>query len=85
MPEPFATFWGKARPGNGATAPTHPLVAHALDVAAVALLLPRRTPILDGRMLGFLVALHDLGKFSRPFQAQVREHEPITNRGQPLR
>ena len=74
--EPSAAFWGKARPHEGAAMSFHPLTAHALDVAAVALLLPRRTPILDGRMLGLLVALHDLGKFSRPFQAQVPEHWP---------
>ncbi len=55
----------------------HPLVAHALDVAAVALLLPRPTASLMSRQtLGFLVALHDIGKFSRTFQALAPEHWP---------
>jgi CRISPR-associated endonuclease/helicase Cas3 len=63
-------FWGKAHPAERAGAGAHPLVAHALDVAAVAVLLGARIiPEMDGRMLGFLVALHDIGKFSRPFQA----------------
>jgi CRISPR-associated endonuclease/helicase Cas3 len=52
------------------------LVAHALDVAAVALLLPHDGLELDGRALGWLVSLHDIGKFSRPFQAKAREHWP---------
>ncbi len=50
----------------------HPLLAHSLDVAAVALLLPRRLTFgLTGQTLGFLVALHHIGKLSRSFQAQV--------------
>lgn len=53
----------------------HPITAHALDVAAVAVLLPRHFR-LDVRALGFLVALHDIGKFSRPFQAQASTHWP---------
>ena len=67
-------FWGKARPANITGAGMHPLLAHSLDVAAVALLLPRRLKFgLTGQNLGFLVALHDIGKFSRPFQAQAPE------------
>ena len=55
----------------------HPLAAHALDVAAVALLLPRPMAApLPRRTLGFLVALHDIGKFSRTFQALAPEHWP---------
>jgi CRISPR-associated endonuclease/helicase Cas3 len=57
----------------------HPLLAHSLDVAAVSVLLPRRLTFgLTGQTLGFLVALHDIGKFSRPFQALAPEHWPIT-------
>lgn len=74
--ESFRSFWGKARPGEGAAAQSHPLVAHALDVAAVAQLLPRRGAHVDGRTLGWLVSLHDIGKFSRPFQAQAPHHWP---------
>ncbi len=55
----------------------HPLLAHSLDVAAVALLLPRRQTFgVTGQTLGFLVALHDIGKISRPFQAQASEYWP---------
>jgi len=50
------------------------LAAHALDVAAVALLLPHTGLGLDGRAIGWLVSLHDIGKFSRPFQAKAPEH-----------
>lgn len=50
----------------------HPLVAHALDVAAVAMLLPHRVGSgLPNQALGFLVALHDIGKFAASFQAQA--------------
>ena len=74
----LAQFWGKAQPEKGATEEAHPLVAHCLDVAAVAVLLAgREGGRLDPRMLGFLVALHDIGKFSRAFQAQAREHWPV--------
>jgi len=76
MAEPFAYFWGKARPAEDAKSAAHPLVAHALDVAAVALLLPKVDLAIDGRLLGLLVSLHDIGKFSRPFQAQAPQHWP---------
>ncbi|PZW44788.1 CRISPR-associated Cas3 family helicase [Humitalea rosea] len=50
----------------------HPLVAHALDVAAVAMLLPRSSHFtLAGQTLGFLTAVHDIGKFSRVFQGMA--------------
>ena len=76
MPD-IRKFWGKARPSNDAHAGMHPLLAHSLDVAAVALLLPRRLTFgLTGQTLGFLVALHDIGKLSRPFQAQAPEFWP---------
>ena len=75
-------FWGKARPSNTAGAGMHPLLAHSLDVAAVALLLPRRLTFgLAGQTLGFLVALHDIGKFSSPFQAQAAEYWPTAALG----
>jgi CRISPR-associated endonuclease/helicase Cas3 len=60
----------------------HPLVAHALDVAAAAILLPQRRGLgLQGRTIGFLVALHDIGKFSRPFQWQADAHWPTAALG----
>jgi CRISPR-associated endonuclease/helicase Cas3 len=50
----------------------HPLLAHGLDVAAVALILPQRRSLeLPDSALAFLVALHDVGKISRPFQGKV--------------
>ena len=46
-------FWGKARPDSPIGA--HPLVAHSLDVAAVAILLAGRRHLgIDRPMLGFL-------------------------------
>jgi CRISPR-associated endonuclease/helicase Cas3 len=67
----IAEFWGKARPNVTVGIHAHALVAHSLDVAAVAVLMAHRlTPVIDPRMLGFLVSLHDVGKFSRPFQAK---------------
>jgi CRISPR-associated endonuclease/helicase Cas3 len=72
-----AEFWAKAQPIDGSAAGMHPISAHALDVAAVAILLPRRSiDLLDSRILGFLISLHDIGKFSRPFQAQAEPHWP---------
>ncbi|MBO1076948.1 CRISPR-associated helicase Cas3' [Roseomonas marmotae] len=72
-----ATFWGKAQPQDPTKPGMHPLPAHSLDVAAVALLLPRRVMAgLTTPTLGFFVALHDIGKFSRSFQAMAPEHWP---------
>ncbi|MGD9785699.1 MAG: CRISPR-associated helicase Cas3' [Hyphomicrobiaceae bacterium] len=83
----FFAFWGKAggkRPDEPAW---HPLVCHSLDVAACADALleahPRRLVGLAGllgtsqenarRFLVSLVALHDVGKFMRDFQAKSEE------------
>jgi len=79
-----ATFWGKASSEDGATPIFHPLVFHALDVAACfeALLdVDRRAaaaleavfaaPIARvARALAALVALHDIGKVDWRFQAK---------------
>lgn len=62
----------------------HPAAAHALDVAAVAMLLPRATQgALSRQTLGFLVALHDIGKLSRGFQSIVAAHWPAEALGPP--
>ncbi|MCX2561188.1 CRISPR-associated helicase Cas3' [Acetobacter farinalis] len=73
-------FWGKARPVQLAQDTgflMHPLIAHMLDVAAVAILLPGSERLgLDYRQLGMLVALHDIGKLVPGFQAKVPECWP---------
>ena len=77
-------FWGKARPTRPGPA-WHPVVYHSLDVAACALALlesgTSRPPspwdqVALRPALAALVALHDLGKFSRPFQAKAEAHWP---------
>ncbi len=86
----YMQFWGKARPTKDSEHDWHPLACHCLDVAAVALELQQRykaglhriSAILDvdsthlSRLNAFLVALHDIGKFSRSFQAKVPQHWP---------
>lgn len=82
-------FWGKASPAFPGPF-WHPLPLHALDVAAVgaALLKQPGSPAgsLDG-LLGwspdealpiicYLLALHDVGKFARRFQAKVPDQFP---------
>lgn len=88
--QPFLSFWGKARLPEGAATRWHPAGCHCLDVAAVAEALLRAHPAaaeaiacacgwanddLVGTVV-FLAALHDIGKFSRPFQAKAPEHWP---------
>ena len=78
-------FWGKARPVALARRPQwHPLAFHSLDVAAVgeSLLTRHRglesaLPHLLGlaredavRLVRFLLAVHDIGKFAKKFQAK---------------
>ncbi|UFN49148.1 CRISPR-associated helicase Cas3' [Roseomonas sp. OT10] len=75
----LSSLWGKARPHLDNQVTAHPLVAHALDVAAVAMLLPDADRLnLDRRCLGFFVSLHDIGKISRAFQAQAPAHWPAS-------
>lgn len=83
----LATLWGKARPREGAPHPWHPLLYHCLDVAAVgeALLeqqprwLTRLAALLGTepeplrRLVVFLLAIHDIGKISRPFQGKRQD------------
>src|SRR5262245_29528843 len=77
----YLGFWGKGRPWG--EVPMHPAAYHGLDVAACAQVLLERLPHLRGRLellLGCssapnlivaLIALHDIGKWSRQFQARV--------------
>lgn len=77
------THWGKA----SQDAAWHPLQAHSLDVAAVAVEAWERWPALSalfvarlglpqgtlGRWLAFWMSLHDLGKYAEAFQSQRRD------------
>jgi CRISPR-associated endonuclease/helicase Cas3 len=66
-------FWAKSgRPEDAA--PMHSVPHHSLDVAACArLLVPTLRPPVDVEpaTLASLVALHDVGKFTRTFQGKV--------------
>jgi CRISPR-associated endonuclease/helicase Cas3 len=79
----YTSFWGKARLGDSPDffdTDWHPAAFHMLDVAAVALTwLTRITPIVPGigkdarkawPTIVTLIALHDIGKFSLPFQSR---------------
>lgn len=84
MQRGMTLFWGKAQADGDTLSGMHPLVAHSLDVAAVATLLPRPTSSgLSGQALGFLVAVHDVGKFSRTFQAKELAVWPTAALGPP--
>ncbi len=88
----WASFWGKARPAAEADTDWHPAAFHCLDVAAVAdsLLhcsseaaqeLARSAGWLPRDWISvvvFLIALHDIGKFSRAFQSMAPSHWPQT-------
>lgn len=71
-------FWAKSgREGDRAL--MHSVPHHSLDVAASAfvLLSAFRCPIaVEDTALAALVALHDIGKFTRPFQAKVPDLWP---------
>jgi CRISPR-associated endonuclease/helicase Cas3 len=88
--EPLLRLWGKARPAAQDGPRWHPLIYHSLDVAAVGerLLEARPSAMVQlaarlgcraetlTRLVIFLLALHDTGKLSRPFQAKVPELWP---------
>jgi CRISPR-associated endonuclease/helicase Cas3 len=66
-------FWAiSGRPGSQVK--MHSIAHHGLDVAAVAVTLLSCLPmpiVVPAATLGALVALHDVGKFTRTFQAKV--------------
>ena len=77
-------YWGKAQPRIEIGPQGHPLAYHSLDVAAIADALlersPRKLTLMAAhcytspetlrRFFLVLIALHDIGKFSRHFQAK---------------
>lgn len=76
----YDRFWGKARPTRPGSHPWHSAAYHCLDVAAAASVLlragvSRPPPPWDAAefvpAFAALIALHDIGKFTRPFQAKV--------------
>src|SRR5690606_1872079 len=83
-------FWGKAGGAQFDEPAWHPLAYHNLDVAAVADVLlcasPRKLntiarllaimPERARQMLVALIALHDVGKFSKAFQAKNADAWP---------
>ena len=71
-------FWAKSG-REGELAPMHSVPHHSLDVAASALVLlsALRIPVaVPVTALAALIAFHDIGKFTRPFQAKVPELWP---------
>jgi CRISPR-associated endonuclease/helicase Cas3 len=83
-------FWGKARPAEGYGPGSHSIVYHSLDVAAVGKELIERDRERLNRIatavgidatalksaLPFFLSLHDIGKYSRVFQAKSPDHWP---------
>lgn len=83
----YLRYWGKAKPSKDAGGvPCHLLAYHSLDVAAVAFCLTDPSSA-KGQVIAsaldidssqfqslftFLLAIHDLGKFSQSFQALAR-------------
>lgn len=86
-PSYYLSFWGKSRTLDDGIL-SHPAAFHMLDVAAVARawlranrsfipgLGPWREDYLPTILV--LVALHDIGKFSRPFQAKLKDLWPTS-------
>jgi CRISPR-associated endonuclease/helicase Cas3 len=75
---PSFEFWAKSG-RDGEPAPMHSVPHHSLDVAASGLMLLRafKSPIpVPAATLAALLAFHDIGKFTRPFQAKVPELWP---------
>ncbi|WP_170228254.1 CRISPR-associated helicase Cas3' [Denitratisoma oestradiolicum] len=84
-------YWGKTRQREDGVWEWHPLVYHCLDVAAVGRTWleahPQAltwlsvqlglSPAQSVRLCSFLIALHDLGKFSDSFQGQVGEVQRV--------
>lgn len=86
----YLSFWGKAARAEDECSPSrqwHAAAFHMLDVAAVAQAwLAANKPQIPGLTnigeaawpaIVALVALHDIGKFSRPFQSKLEDIWPV--------
>jgi CRISPR-associated endonuclease/helicase Cas3 len=79
--ENYYSFWGKTRCRDDGSDGWHPIAYHSLDVAAVGFVLlrdhdfPRVEAALHPLLLT-LLAWHDIGKFTRPFQCKVESLWP---------
>lgn len=100
-------YWGKARPEHSGLSDHHPLPYHCLDVAAVGMVYLQRSDGLRRflqaslalespddllNFVAFVLAIHDLGKFSEAFQgqrpdlmAQLRSRPPDTGKPYTIR
>lgn len=72
----YHSFWGKTRRNENGDFSWHPISYHSLDVAAVGSVLLRdhHQPGIEATfhpLLLTLLAWHDIGKFTRPFQCKV--------------
>ncbi len=88
-------FWGKANATSRGRVGFHPIVYHSLDVAAVGAELVARDRERLRRIAGavgigvdplrsalpFFLTLHDIGKYSRVFQAKSSNHWPAGSLG----
>ena len=77
----YHEFWAKTRAADGGRPTWHPIPFHCLDVAATGLVLLQNqaVPRIDPAywpLLAVLLSWHDIGKFSRPFQAKVPDLWP---------
>lgn len=75
-PPAWTTFWGKTRVSDDGASISHLASFHCMDVAAVAQVLlqhqpPGRIDPLHWPLIVTLLSWHDIGKFSRPFQAKA--------------
>lgn len=79
------SFWGKAQPRATASHAVHSVAYHGLDVAAAALALMdtgvvKIPALFQGsgleRTIAAVIALHDIGKFTRSFQYKSQNHWP---------
>lgn len=82
MNQKIYEYWGKA---NGDKSEHYPVVYHCLDAAACGVTFVEQNPRLKAMfdditlfnrnpgLLPFLIAVHDIGKFSIPFQKKIKD------------